>query len=133
MATQFLCIGLMAPQIAKKLSTIDFKRLRARWSPSPVIRASIGLHGVGMAGLALMPSLWAEVLGLLMSNHALLATGMHPRSKMLGSNLVSTPQADGKAHTVVLSFDDGPDPDVTPQVLDMLDTVRRESRFFCDR
>ena len=39
----------MAPKIPKELATIDLKRLRARWSPSPVIRASIGLHGAGVA------------------------------------------------------------------------------------
>lgn len=114
----------------KKMSSIDLKRLRARWSPSPVIRASIGLHGAGIAGLALMPSLWAEVLCLLTSNHALLATGMHPRSKMLGPNLVSAPQAGGEAPTIVLSFDDGPDPDVTPHVLDMLDKYGAKASFF---
>jgi len=120
----------MAPKIPKDLATIDLKRLRARWSPSPVIRASIGLHGAGVAGLALMPSLWAEILSLLTSNHALLATGMHPRSKMLGPNLVSTPQADGEAPTIVLSFDDGPDPHVTPHVLDILDRHDAKASFF---
>ena len=120
----------MPRNIAKELTDIDLKRLRARWSPSPVIRASIGLHSAGIAGLALMPSLWAEILSLLTSNHALLATGMHPRSKMLGPNLVSAPQAEGEAPTIVLSFDDGPDPDVTPHVLDILDRHGAKASFF---
>jgi peptidoglycan/xylan/chitin deacetylase (PgdA/CDA1 family) len=120
----------MAPHVVKEPATIDPNKRRARWLPSPIIRASIGLHGAGMAGLALMPSLWAEILALLTSNHALLATGMHPRSKMLGANIVSAPQADGMAPTIVLSFDDGPDPDVTPHVLDILDRHGATASFF---
>jgi peptidoglycan/xylan/chitin deacetylase (PgdA/CDA1 family) len=49
---------------------------------------------------------------------------------MLGANIVSAPQADGMAPTIVLSFDDGPDPDVTPHVLDILDRHGATASFF---
>ena len=37
----------------------------------------------------------------------------------------------GKEKTVYLTFDDGPIPEVTPWVLDVLDTYRIKATFFC--
>ena len=101
-----------------------------RWAPAPAARASIWLHAGGIVALAASPSAWPEVLGALLANHALLACGMHPQSDMLGPNLTRLPAAAALAGQVALTFDDGPDPEVTPRVLDLLDAHGARASFF---
>jgi peptidoglycan/xylan/chitin deacetylase (PgdA/CDA1 family) len=68
----------------------------------------------------------------LLGNHAVLAAaGMWPRSTMLGPNLRRLPPAAAARWEVALTFDDGPDPDVTPRVLDLLDATGASASFFC--
>jgi peptidoglycan/xylan/chitin deacetylase (PgdA/CDA1 family) len=86
------------------------------------------LHGAGAAALAVQPDAWAAVLGVLAANHGVLALGMHPRATMLGPNITRLPPAAGRA--VALTFDDGPDPEVTPRVLDMLEAHGARATFF---
>ncbi len=89
-------------------------------------RASMLAHGLGAVALAAQPSSWPGVLGLLALNHALLACGMHPRGTMLGPNLSRLPGREG----VALTFDDGPDPEVTPRILDLLEARGARATFF---
>ena len=53
---------------------------------------------------------------------------MHPRGSQLGPNLVRLPGS--MAGAVALTFDDGPDPEVTPRVLDLLDRHGANASFF---
>ncbi len=99
-----------------------------RWSPAPAVRASVVLHGICAAALALEPEAWPQLLGAVAANHAVLACGMHPRSSMLGPNLVRLPGRGTRA--VALTFDDGPDPELTPRVLDLLDAAGARATFF---
>jgi peptidoglycan-N-acetylglucosamine deacetylase len=107
-------------------------RASSRWSPTPLLKASAALH-VGAAALALArPSLWPWALGAVIVNHVhLTATGLWPRSTLLGPNLTRLPRAAARRGEVALSIDDGPDPEVTPQVLDLLDEYRVKATFFC--
>jgi peptidoglycan-N-acetylglucosamine deacetylase len=91
------------------------------------MRASLWAHGLGLASLAVMPAAWPQVLGGLALNHGLLACGMHPRSAMLGPNLTRLPDASDR---IALTFDDGPDPEITPRVLDLLDHHGATATFF---
>ncbi len=100
---------------------------RRRWSPTPLVRASILAHGAGVAALAAQPGLWPWVLGGVALNHAILACGMHPRSAAIGANLTRLPACAG---AVAVTFDDGPDPAVTPRVLDILDAHGAGATFF---
>lgn len=90
--------------------------------------ASLAAHGASAAVLAAMPQLWPQLLGLLALNHAALACGMHPRGTLLGANMSRLPQ--GQGNSVALTFDDGPDPEVTPRVLDLLDAFGARASFF---
>ena len=103
------------------------QRLR-RWRPAPVIRASIWMHVLSLGALAVGPAWWPAVLGVLAANHGLLACGMHPRARMLGPNLTRLPP--DQHDQVALTFDDGPDPEVTPRVLDLLDSRGVKGTFF---
>ncbi len=98
------------------------------WSPSPVPRASLWLHGIAALGIAVQPQHWPQMLAVLACNHALLAALMHPRGTLLGPNLVALPAS--LSGSVALTFDDGPDPEVTPRVLDLLDRHGASASFF---
>ena len=102
------------------------------WRPSPALRASFALHAGTAAGVALAPSLWPEALALLAANHAVLTTaGLLPRSTLLGPNITRLPQVAAARGEISLTIDDGPDPEVTPKVLDLLETTGAKASFFC--
>ncbi len=66
-----------------------------------------------------------------MANHVgLAAAGCLPRSRLLGPNLVRLPETAARRAEVALTFDDGPDPEVTPRVLDALDAAGLRASFF---
>jgi peptidoglycan-N-acetylglucosamine deacetylase len=66
------------------------------------------------------------------ANHALLAgAGLWPSSRLLGPNLIRLPEASVRRREVALTIDDGPDPEVTPRVLDLLDAANAKASFFC--
>lgn len=104
----------------------DLRRLAA-WSPSPVVKASLWLHAAALGLVATEQAAWPGIAGLVAANHAVLACGMWPRSAMLGPNLTRLAAA---GDAVVLTFDDGPDPAVTPRVLDLLDRHGAKASFF---
>ncbi len=97
------------------------------WTPSPVIRASLGLHAGGLLAMAAEPGCWPGALSAIAANHLALTGCMHPRSGLLGPVLTRLPGAEPR---VALTFDDGPDPEVTPRVLDLLDAWGARASFF---
>lgn len=101
------------------------------WPWPPLLKASAGVH-LAAAGLALAPGGWPWALTALAANHALLtATGLWPRSRGLGPNITRLPAASVARAEVALTIDDGPDPEVTPAVLDQLDAAGARATFFC--
>jgi peptidoglycan-N-acetylglucosamine deacetylase len=67
---------------------------------------------------------------LLAANHLLLGLiGIWPRSRSLGEHLLRLPEAAARRGEIALTFDDGPDPDVTPQVLDLVDRYQAKADF----
>ena len=99
------------------------------WRMSPLLKASVGVHAVAAAG-ALLPGGWPYSVAAIAANHALItATGLWPRSTWLGQNLLRLPESAG--NSVAITIDDGPDPEVTPAVLDLLDQHGARATFFC--
>ena len=99
----------------------------ARWQTPPLVHATLGVHA--LAGVGLFTPAWPWSLGLLGANHAVLAaTGLWPRSTWLGANLTHLPRQRAE---VAITIDDGPDPEVTPAVLDLLDELQVQATFFC--
>lgn len=104
----------------------------ARWQPTLLIRATLVLHVLALIVVIAAPGQWRWVLGAVLANHALLALlGLWPRSHWLGSNWTRLPAAATARNEIALTIDDGPDPLVTPQVLDMLDRYAIPATFFC--
>jgi peptidoglycan-N-acetylglucosamine deacetylase len=104
----------------------------ARWQPTPLIKASYAIHGAAVASLAIVPHAWPLALAAFAANQAVLTWGgLWPRSTWLGPNVTRLPDAAAARGEIALTIDDGPDPDVTPQVLDMLDAAGAKATFFC--
>ncbi len=92
------------------------------------LRVSIAMH---VALLALLfrygPLTVALLLGYAIY-HGFLACGvLHPRSRLFGPNRSRLPTAD---RVVALTFDDGPHPEVTPRVLEILRERGVRATFF---
>lgn len=111
---------------------MDPSRTPFRWTPSPFIAGSFVLHLVAVAVVIIQPHWWAYVVATLVADHAVLtAAGLWPRSHSLGPNWTHLPAASAARRCVALTLDDGPQPEVTPQVLDLLDVYGAKATFFC--
>lgn len=74
------------------------------------------------------PAVTALALGGYLAYHGWIAWGvMHPRSRLFGPN---RSRLDTAERAVALTFDDGPHPVVTPQVLDILRAHGARATFF---
>jgi peptidoglycan/xylan/chitin deacetylase (PgdA/CDA1 family) len=102
------------------------------WRPTPVIRLSFLVHAAAGVIVVAQPALWPWSLGAVAGNHLLLAAAvLWPRGRALGPNLTRLPASAASRGEVSLNFDDGPDPEVTPRVLEMLDRHGARASFFC--
>jgi peptidoglycan-N-acetylglucosamine deacetylase len=103
-----------------------------RWTPPPLLYASAAVHLAAAAAVVTQPRTWPWALGAVAANHVVLAgAGLWPRSQLLGPNLTRLPAHSGENARVAVTIDDGPDPDVTPQVLAQLAEHRAQATFFC--
>lgn len=101
-----------------------------RWKPTPLIAGAAALHAGAAATVVAQPAAWPWAAGGVVASHlALTAAGLWPRSTLLGPNWTRLPEHAGR--TIALTIDDGPDPDVTPRVLDLLDQFGARATFFC--
>jgi peptidoglycan/xylan/chitin deacetylase (PgdA/CDA1 family) len=96
---------------------------------TPLLWLTALVHGGGLAALAVRPAWWPLMLPAFFANHVVLALlGVAPRSRALGPNLRRLPPS---FPGVALTFDDGPDPEVTPRVLELLAAGEHRATFFC--
>jgi peptidoglycan/xylan/chitin deacetylase (PgdA/CDA1 family) len=111
---------------------IDVAGGRSRWAPSPLVTASVALHVAAAATAIARPRLWPWALGAVAANHVALAgAGLWPRSQLLGPNWIRLPGESPVPNAVAITIDDGPDPEVTPQVLRQLAAHGAHATFFC--
>ena len=104
---------------------------RSAWRTRPLIPASVVVHATAASVSAWHPSMWPWSVGLIIANHAVLtAAGLWPRSTGLGPNWTRLPASSGIGQ-VAITIDDGPDPEVTPQVLAILENSGARATFFC--
>lgn len=103
-----------------------------KWQPTPLASGSAVLHLAAAAAVVVRPHGWPWALGAVAMDHVLLAAvGLWPRSTLLGSNWTRLPQAAAALGSVAITIDDGPDPDITPRVLALLDEHNAKATFFC--
>ena len=115
------------------MSAIVHATPATRWRPSATIVASIALHLAALAFAVAGPgsSVW-WALAAVAANHAFLTVlGMWPRSTWLGPNLTRLPASAVARREIAFTFDDGPDPELTPRVLRILEAHGVRATFFC--
>lgn len=100
-----------------------------KWQASRFLQASLALHaGAAVSALA-WPGTVAYGVAAVVANHVVLTTaGLWPKSSLLGGNVLRLP---GQRAEIALTIDDGPDPEVTPRVLDILAEKNIRATFFC--
>lgn len=102
------------------------------WRPTPLLQATALLHAGALGGVLAAPALWPWALAALVANHAAITTaGLLPRCTWLGPTLTRLPAAAQARQQIALTMDDGPDPAVTPRVLDLLEAAGARASFFC--
>ncbi len=105
---------------------------RHNWKPAPAIRLSILILAGCVIATLWQTRFWPWTLGIVVFNHLILTVaGLFPRSTLLGPNIVRLPQDAEQRGEVAITIDDGPDPEVTPQVLSILDRCEAKATFFC--
>lgn len=105
--------------------------LTGAWRPPALILASMALHGAALGSVAALPQAWPWALGAVLANHLLLtALTLFPNGQLLGRSLCRLPPQQAGGH-VALTFDDGPDPEVTPLLLALLERYDARATFFC--
>jgi peptidoglycan-N-acetylglucosamine deacetylase len=109
-----------------------FRSSPTSWPLPPLLRATLVVHAVGVIAPLALPPLWPWAVAAIALNHVVLTSvGLWPRSTALGDNLLRLPAAAVARREVALTIDDGPDPDVTPAVLDLLEAAGARATFFC--
>lgn len=94
-------------------------------------QGSMIVHAAGAAAIAAGVVPWESVAAGLAANHALLCgASVVPKCDWLGPNLTHLP-ATARGDVLCLTFDDGPDPDVTPAILTLLRAADARATFFC--
>lgn len=97
----------------------------------PLTRVSLAIHGAAVGALIAAPEAWPWSVGACVADHvAIVAAGLVPRCGWLGPNHTRLPDAAAARREIALTFDDGPDPEVTPRVLDQLDAAGAKASFF---
>jgi peptidoglycan-N-acetylglucosamine deacetylase len=121
---------------------------RRHWRPSALLHGSLALNLGAAAVVLARPRLWPWAVSAVLADHLLLAAaGLWPRSHLLGPNWTHLPAATPRggrdaaaptttfapaaAPSIAITIDDGPDPEVTPRVLDLLDEHDARATFFC--
>ena len=102
------------------------------WPWPLAIRASAAWHVAAIGAGTMVPGAMPWAIGAIALNHALITgAGLTPRSSLLGPNVTRLPEAAGVRRQVAITIDDGPEPEVTPRVLDLLDAHGQRATFFC--
>jgi len=105
---------------------------RRAWRPAPLYWLAGGVHVAGALTWLARPSLWPWALGAMAADHVLnFGFSFVPGTSLLGPCVTTLPASARARGEVALTFDDGPDPEVTPRVLDLLDTRGARATFFC--
>lgn len=91
-----------------------------------------GAHIAALPALLLWPAQWPWIAGVLLALHALIAlAGLLPTCALLGPNITRLPADAAARGEIAITIDDGPDPQVTPQVLRILRARGASATFFC--
>ena len=116
----------LSPRMSYTAAVSTFRSL------TPFVGASIAWHLLALAAAVLVRGAAPWALAAVALNHLVITVaGLAPRSTLLGGNVSRLPAAAAARGEVAITIDDGPDPAVTPAVLDLLDAAGQRATFFC--
>ena len=99
---------------------------------TPAMMCTLVLHAGATVMLAVDFALWPWVAAMVAANHLVLLAGVFlARARLLGPNLSRLPSRAIAHGQVCLTFDDGPHPQITGRVLELLERHRAQASFFC--
>ncbi|MEY2681186.1 MAG: hypothetical protein RL661_1417 [Pseudomonadota bacterium] len=102
------------------------------WVPNAFMGFTFIFHTAALVAVLWRPDDWPWVLSAVGLNQLILIlAGLWPRSRLLGPNWTRLPPAAAARGEVSITIDDGPDPEITPLVLDVLDQFGAKASFFC--
>lgn len=108
------------------------QQIHRGWLPTPFLKLSFAFHVLVVGMAAARPALWPWALaGLVLNNLLITAACLWPRGSLLGPNVTRLAASGPEEGCVAITIDDGPVPDVTPAVLDILDRFGAKATFFC--
>jgi peptidoglycan/xylan/chitin deacetylase (PgdA/CDA1 family) len=108
------------------------RAVKQRRAGMPLLYGSAAVHLVAVAVTVARPRLWPWTLGAVALDHLLIAAaGLWPRSSWLGPNWTRLPAKSAARGEIAITIDDGPDPEVTPRVLEVLAAFEARASFFC--
>lgn len=95
----------------------------------PILLLILIWHGLFVSLLVFLPQYWLVVILLVFISHLLVMLAcLLPASPWPGRGIRKITAA-GQS-TIYLTFDDGPDPEITPQVIAMLNKYNAQASFF---
>ena len=104
----------------------------ARRRIGAAVQATIAVHGGALLLLLWNWRFWPLSLAMIVASHlVLVVASLLPRSTWVGANVRRLPAQAAAAGQVAITIDDGPDPLITPQVLELLDRFECKATFFC--
>ena len=99
---------------------------------SAFIQFFLAFHIAALLGCLIWPTWWIWIVASLIFLHALLTVaGLLPTCALLGPNITRLPKDAAARGEIAITIDDGPDPIVTPQVLQILREHGARATFFC--
>ncbi|WP_415880801.1 polysaccharide deacetylase family protein [Methylomonas sp. TEB] len=102
------------------------------WQPTPLMKVSLAITIAAPLAIVIQPSIWPWAMIIFIADQLVLTfAGLWPRCSWVGSNWTSLPPAAAARGDIAITIDDGPDPEITPAVLDMLDRFGAKATFFC--
>ncbi len=108
------------------------REVKQRGAGMPLLYGSAAIHLAAAAVTVARPRLWPWTLGAVVLDHLLIsAVGLWPRSHWLGPNWTRLPAQSAARGEIAITIDDGPDPEVTPRVLEVLAAFEARASFFC--
>lgn len=114
------------------VSTSDSRRPLSPWPVPLLYKVSALVHAAALLLLVIRVEWWPAVVAALVLNHGVIcASSLWPRSQWIGRNVIRLPAAAAARGELALTIDDGPDPQVTSAVLDLLARHGVRASFFC--
>ena len=102
------------------------------WQPTLLMKASLIFTLAAAVAVVIRPDIWRWVLAAVVVDNLILTfAGLWPRCNWVGSNWTSLPAVAVARGEIAITIDDGPDPEVTSAVLDILDHYGAKASFFC--